>query len=103
MNSKLPINLECLLRQRQVEGERIEYKAGWGQAKQAQRFSRAQKQFRHSLKMEYAGELVGGESQSPHHFRQRLQISPRFGWPLMQHGGLSPRDCRSDLNLPGSS
>ena len=29
MKSKLPINLENLLRQRQVEGERIEYKAGW--------------------------------------------------------------------------
>ena len=29
MISKLPINLENLLRQRQVEGERIEYKAGW--------------------------------------------------------------------------
>lgn len=29
MSSKLPINLENLLRQRQVEGERIEYKAGW--------------------------------------------------------------------------
>jgi ATP-dependent DNA helicase RecG len=29
MTSKLPINLENLLRQRQVEGERIEYKAGW--------------------------------------------------------------------------
>lgn len=29
MASKLPINLENLLRQRQVEGERIEYKAGW--------------------------------------------------------------------------
>jgi hypothetical protein len=28
MTSKLPINLENLLRQRQVEGERIEYKAG---------------------------------------------------------------------------
>jgi ATP-dependent DNA helicase RecG len=27
--SKLPINLEDLLRQRHVEGERIEYKAGW--------------------------------------------------------------------------
>ena len=26
---KLPINLEDLLRQRSVEGERIEYKAGW--------------------------------------------------------------------------
>jgi ATP-dependent DNA helicase RecG len=29
MSSKLPINLEDLLRQRKVEGERIEYKAGW--------------------------------------------------------------------------
>ncbi|MFA6270753.1 MAG: winged helix-turn-helix transcriptional regulator [Candidatus Paceibacterota bacterium] len=29
MTSKLPINLDNLLRQRQVEGERIEYKAGW--------------------------------------------------------------------------
>ncbi|MDR0779389.1 MAG: ATP-binding protein, partial [Pseudomonadales bacterium] len=29
MNSKLPINLNDLLRQRTVEGERIEYKAGW--------------------------------------------------------------------------
>ena len=29
MTSKLPINLEDLLRQRRVEGERIEYKAGW--------------------------------------------------------------------------
>ena len=29
MRSKLLINLENLLRQRQVEGERIEYKAGW--------------------------------------------------------------------------
>ncbi len=29
MPSSLPINLENLLRQRQVEGERIEYKAGW--------------------------------------------------------------------------
>jgi hypothetical protein len=28
-NSKLPINLNDLLRQRTVEGERIEYKAGW--------------------------------------------------------------------------
>jgi len=28
-NSKLPINLEDLLRQRSVEGDRIEYKAGW--------------------------------------------------------------------------
>lgn len=27
--SKLPINLNDLLRQRTVEGERIEYKAGW--------------------------------------------------------------------------
>lgn len=29
MKSNLPINLEALLRQRTVEGERIEYKAGW--------------------------------------------------------------------------
>jgi ATP-dependent DNA helicase RecG len=29
MSSKLPINLSDLLRQRTVEGERIEYKAGW--------------------------------------------------------------------------
>ena len=29
MTSKLLINLEDLLRQRTVEGERIEYKAGW--------------------------------------------------------------------------
>jgi ATP-dependent DNA helicase RecG len=29
MKSKLPINLEALLRQRTVEGARIEYKAGW--------------------------------------------------------------------------
>ncbi|MDR1994784.1 ATP-binding protein [Azonexus sp.] len=29
MVSKLPINLNDLLRQRTVEGERIEYKAGW--------------------------------------------------------------------------
>lgn len=29
MSSKLPIKLENLLRQRQVEGERIEYKRGW--------------------------------------------------------------------------
>jgi hypothetical protein len=29
MSSKLPINLEDLLRQRKVEGERIEYKQGW--------------------------------------------------------------------------
>ncbi len=29
MSSILPINLEGLLRQRRVEGERIEYKAGW--------------------------------------------------------------------------
>lgn len=29
MPSKLPINLADLLRQRTVEGERIEYKAGW--------------------------------------------------------------------------
>ena len=29
MSSKLPINLEDLLRQRKVEGDRIEYKRGW--------------------------------------------------------------------------
>ncbi len=29
MTSKLPINLEDLLRQRTVEGERVEYKSGW--------------------------------------------------------------------------
>src|SRR5690606_13686115 len=29
MNNKLPINLDDLLRQRTVEGERIEYKTGW--------------------------------------------------------------------------
>ena len=29
MPDKLPINLADLLRQRTVEGERIEYKAGW--------------------------------------------------------------------------
>jgi ATP-dependent DNA helicase RecG len=29
MTSKLPINLNSLLRQRTVEGDRIEYKAGW--------------------------------------------------------------------------
>ena len=29
MPSKLPINLQDLLRQRTVEGDRIEYKAGW--------------------------------------------------------------------------
>ena len=29
MSSKLPINLETLLRQRKVECERIEYKRGW--------------------------------------------------------------------------
>lgn len=29
MPDKLPINLLDLLRQRTVEGERIEYKAGW--------------------------------------------------------------------------
>ncbi len=29
MTSKLPINLEALLRQRTVEGDRVEYKAGW--------------------------------------------------------------------------
>ena len=29
MPDKLPINLRDLLRQRTVEGERIEYKAGW--------------------------------------------------------------------------
>ena len=29
MRSKLPINLHDLLRQRTIEGERVEYKAGW--------------------------------------------------------------------------
>ena len=29
MSSKLPINLEDLLHQRTVEGDRIEFKAGW--------------------------------------------------------------------------
>ena len=29
MTSKLPLNLKDLLHQRKVEGERIEYKAGW--------------------------------------------------------------------------
>lgn len=29
MPAKLPVNLNDLLRQRTVEGERIEYKAGW--------------------------------------------------------------------------
>lgn len=29
MSSKLPVNLDDLLRQRTVEGERIEYKSGW--------------------------------------------------------------------------
>jgi ATP-dependent DNA helicase RecG len=29
MSGKLPLNLEDLLRQRTVEGDRIEYKAGW--------------------------------------------------------------------------
>jgi cytosine/uracil/thiamine/allantoin permease len=29
MSTKLPINIADLLRQRTVEGERIEYKAGW--------------------------------------------------------------------------
>ena len=29
MNSRLPLRLDDLLRQRTVEGERIEYKAGW--------------------------------------------------------------------------
>ena len=29
MTSKLPINLHDLLRQRTIEGERVEYKAGW--------------------------------------------------------------------------
>ncbi len=29
MSVKLPINLDSLLHQRTVEGERIEYKAGW--------------------------------------------------------------------------
>ena len=29
MTGKLPINIDHLLRQRSIEGERIEYKAGW--------------------------------------------------------------------------
>jgi len=29
MSSKLPVNLNDLLRQLKVEGDRIEYKAGW--------------------------------------------------------------------------
>jgi ATP-dependent DNA helicase RecG len=29
MSCELPLNLEDLLRQRTVEGDRIEYKAGW--------------------------------------------------------------------------
>ena len=29
MSSKLPLNLDDLIRQRTVEGDRIEYKAGW--------------------------------------------------------------------------
>gem|GEM_PF-2090019 len=29
MSNKRPINLDDLLRQRTVEGDRIEYKAGW--------------------------------------------------------------------------
>ena len=29
MNTPLPINLESLLQQRTIEGERVEYKAGW--------------------------------------------------------------------------
>ncbi len=29
MSSKLPLNLDDLLRQRTVEGDRIEYKQGW--------------------------------------------------------------------------
>lgn len=29
MTTKLPINLYDLLRQRTIEGERVEYKAGW--------------------------------------------------------------------------
>ena len=29
MITKLPVNIEGLLRQRTVEGERIEYKSGW--------------------------------------------------------------------------
>ena len=33
MTNKLPINLDHLLRQRTVEGERIEYKAGWNPKK----------------------------------------------------------------------
>ena len=29
MTSKLPINIDHLLRQRAIKGERIEYKTGW--------------------------------------------------------------------------
>ena len=29
MTGKLPININNLLRQRTIEGERVEYKAGW--------------------------------------------------------------------------
>ena len=29
MNGHLPVNINHLLRQRTIEGERIEYKAGW--------------------------------------------------------------------------
>ena len=29
MTGKLPINIDHLLRQRPIDGERIEYKAGW--------------------------------------------------------------------------
>jgi hypothetical protein len=32
MPTKLPINVQDLLRQRTVEGERTEYKAGWNPA-----------------------------------------------------------------------
>jgi ATP-dependent DNA helicase RecG len=29
MNPALPVNIDDLLRQRTIEGERVEYKAGW--------------------------------------------------------------------------
>lgn len=32
-NNKLPINLNDLLRQRTVEGERTEYKTGWNRTR----------------------------------------------------------------------
>ncbi len=32
MSNELPINIDHLLHQRSIEGERIEYKAGWNPA-----------------------------------------------------------------------